>query len=205
MSGRSDFDVITALVPYGARVLDVGCGDGELLERLVIERGALARGLELSQAGVNASVQRGLAVVQGDADADLAFYPDGGFDMVIMSKSIQATRRPRKVLDEIARIGRAAIVSFPNFGHWRTRLSLLSAGRMPVTRSLPVAWHETENIHLCTIVDFVALAREAGFTVEQIVPMENGRAGRPRGAVPGSANWTAEEAIVTLRAPTAPR
>ena len=146
------------MIPPGARVLDVGCGDGALLEYLVHELGADGRGIELSQAGVNACVARGLSVIQGDADTDLKDYPSDAFDVAVLSQTLQATRAPRKVLGELVRIGRRAIVSFPNFGHWRVRWRLFYGGRMPNTPSLPDEWYATPNIHLCTILDFEDLA-----------------------------------------------
>jgi methionine biosynthesis protein MetW len=169
---RVDLAVIAGMIPKGARVLDVGCGEGELLSLLERERGVDGRGLELSQRGVNECVARGLSVVQGDADRDLVFYPDRGFDYVILSQTLQATRNPRTVLEELLRIGDRVIVSFPNFGHWRVRFSLLAKGRMPVTRDLPYSWYDTPNIHFCTIRDFVALCDEVGARVEQALALD---------------------------------
>ena len=141
-------------------MLDVGCGDGELLRLLVEERDVDGRGIELSQQGVNDCVAKGLSVIQGDADADLDDYPTDAFDYVILSQTLQATRQPRVVLEHLLRIGRRAIVSVPNFGHWSVRVQLAFLGRMPVTKGLPHSWYDTPNIHFCTIADFIALARE---------------------------------------------
>jgi methionine biosynthesis protein MetW len=198
MTPRADYEVILRSVPEGARVLDVGCGDGELLERLKRERRAVVRGMELSQAGVNACVARGLSVVQGDADFDLKLYPDGEFDVVILSQTIQATRKPAAVLAELRRIARVAVVSLPNFGHWRVRLGLLTRGRMPVTPQLPMSWHETENLHLCTLLDFEALALATGWKIDAVVPVSGGHAGAPAGRATGLANWLAEEGVFSL-------
>jgi methionine biosynthesis protein MetW len=155
---RADHRLVAGMVAAGARVLDVGCGDGALLDFLARNKAVDARGIELSREGVAACVARGLAVIQGDADADLVDYPDDCFDYVILSQTLQATRRPKVVLEQMLRIGRNAIVSFPNFGHWRIRRHLLLHGRMPVTENLPDTWYDTPNIHFCTIRDFVALA-----------------------------------------------
>jgi methionine biosynthesis protein MetW len=195
---RADYQIILDAVAPGARVLDVGCGDGELLCLLRDSKGAQVRGLELSQAGVNACVQRGLAVVQGDADADLALYPDGAFDVVVLSQTIQATRRPLKVLQDMRRIGRRAFVSFPNFAHWRVRLGLLLSGRMPLTDTLPDAWHTTENIHLCSLRDFEALARDAAWRVGQVhaLSRDTARPGQPH--VTAASNLFAEAALFDL-------
>ena len=163
---RPDLALIAAHVAPGARVLDVGCGDGSLLEALRA-KGCDARGMEIDPVDVEACVAKGLSVIQGDADADLAFYPDQSFDYAILSETLQTMMRPDKALDELLRIGRHAVVSFPNFAHWRVRLSLLTGGRMPVTRLLPIAWYETPNIHHLTIADFGDLLAERGITVEQ--------------------------------------
>ncbi len=175
---RVDLLLIAAAVSPGCRVLDIGCGDGALLEYLARTKGVDGRGIELSQAGVNACVGRGLSVVQGDADTDLGDYPAGAFDYAILSQTLQATHNPRTVLMELLRIGRRAIVSFPNFGFWRVRYSLFWHGRMPITPILGHPWYETPNIHLCTIRDFVALARDLDIVIEQRVTLNRwGRKG----------------------------
>lgn len=172
---RPDLAAVAAAVPDGARVLDIGCGDGQLLAWLRDTKGVEGRGIELDASDVAAAVGRGLAVVQGDADTDLGDYADAAFDVVILSNALQAMHRPAAVLRQLVRIGRSAVVSFPNFGHWRVRMSLALGGRMPVTRSLPVSWHETPNIHFCTITDFEALAAEMGLTVERRAGLVSGR------------------------------
>jgi len=171
---RRDLQLIAEMVEVGARVLDVGCGDGQLLRHLTAERDVDARGMEIRQAGVNACVAQGLSVVQGDADRDLVDYPDQAFDYVILSLTLQATRNPRAVLGEMLRVGRRAIVSFPNFGHWRVRLDLLLNGSMPVTPALDDPWYETPNIHLCTIRDFVRLCRDMDIAVERGLALDSG-------------------------------
>ena len=169
---RLDLQLVAGFIGPRSRVLDVGCGDGELLEFLERDKQVDGRGVEISQRGVNECVARGLSVIQGDADTDLVFYPDKGFDYVILSQTLQATRNPKEVLDQLLRIGGRAIVSFPNFGYWRMRLSLLLKGRMPVTKELPYSWYDTPNIHFCTIRDFVALCEEVGATVESATALD---------------------------------
>jgi methionine biosynthesis protein MetW len=169
---RVDLLRVAELVASGSRVLDVGCGDGELLRLLVEEQNVDGRGIELSQQGVNDCVAKGLSVIQGDADADLVDYPNDAFDYVILSQTLQATRQPRVVLEHMLRIGRRAIVSVPNFGHWRIRAQLTLLGRMPVTKSLSHSWYDTPNIHFCTIADFIALAREVGATIDKSTALD---------------------------------
>ena len=195
---RSDLAAIADMIPVRARVLDIGCGDGALLDHLLRVKHVDGRGLELSQPKVNQCVARGLSVVQGDADTDLGEYPSGVFDIVILSQTIQATRQPRHVLDELLRIGTRTIISFPNFGHWRVRLGLLLRGRMPMTKTLGHAWYDTPNIHLCTIADFIALANEAGARIEKAVALQANMLVRPMSPHQWGPNLLAEGAIFLL-------
>ncbi|MGJ4932156.1 methionine biosynthesis protein MetW [Bradyrhizobium sp. HKCCYLS2038] len=173
---RPDHLLVAGMVERGSKVLDIGCGDGDLLQ-LLESRGIDGRGIELSREGVNHCVAKGLAVVQGDADTDLVDYPDDAFDYVILSQTLQATRRPKDVLENLLRIGRRAIVTFPNFGFWRLRLQLLVGGHMPRTDNLPFTWYDTPNIHFCTIKDFVQLCDEIGVKMERAVALDS--YGRP--------------------------
>jgi methionine biosynthesis protein MetW len=168
---RTDHRIIAEMVEAGSRVLDVGCGDGALLELLLREKGVDGRGVEITRERVNACVARGLSVIQGDADRDLVHYPNDAFDYAILSLTIQATRQPRTVLEHLLRISRRAIVSFPNFGHWQVRTKLLVTGRMPVTTNLPDAWHDSPNAHLCTIKDFADLCTLVDAKVERAVAL----------------------------------
>ena len=168
---RVDLLVVASMVRAGAKVLDVGCGDGELLRLLGETRDVDGRGIELSREGVNDCVAKGLAVIQGDADADLADYPDDAFDYVVLSQTLQATRHPRVVIEHMLRIGRHAVVSFPNFGQWRIRLLLMFGGRMPQTDNLPDTWYDTPNIHFCTIKDFRQTCSLVGAKMEKAVAL----------------------------------
>ncbi|MGE5270139.1 MAG: methionine biosynthesis protein MetW [Thiohalocapsa sp.] len=195
---RRDLGLIAEMIAPATRVLDIGCGDGALLAYLARAKAVDARGIELSQSGVNACVRHGLSVIQGDADRDLDAFPDNAFDVVVLSQTLQATRQPRHVLEALLRIGRRAIVSFPNFGYWRIRLSLLWRGRMPQSELLNNAWYDTPNIHLCTISDFVALCDEIGATIERSLTLD--RHGHPYTLNPrGSlANFLAEQGVFVL-------
>jgi methionine biosynthesis protein MetW len=195
---RRDLRVIADMIEPSARVLDVGCGDGALLHYLVSEKGVDARGVELSQSGVNACVTQGLSVIQGDADSDLDAYPTGAFDVVVLSQTLQATRQPRRVLETMVRIGQRAIVSVPNFGFWRVRAGLALRGRMPMTGLLDHQWYDSPNIHLCTIRDFVGLCDEIGARIEKSVTLD--RYGRPFTLNPSGslANFLAEQGVFAL-------
>jgi methionine biosynthesis protein MetW len=193
VSLRPDLAVIAANVESDSRVLDIGCGDGALMAALQDERGCDARGMEIDPALVERCVARGLSVVQGDADRDLADYPDKAFDYAILSQTLQTAARPDRMLEELVRVGRQAFVSFPNFGHWRNRGALAFRGRMPVTRQLPVSWYETENIHHMTITDFRELIGAKGVKCEGAWFFAGERATGPT-----LANLRAEHAVFKL-------
>lgn len=190
---RFDLAVIADHVAPKTRVLDIGCGDGTLLAELRERHGVDARGLEIEPSRVEKCVAKGLSVMQGDADRDLADYPDKAFDYTILSQTLQTSARPDRMLDELLRVGKRAFVSFPNFAHWRTRSALLFGGKMPVTRILPVSWYATKNIHHVTIADFRELLDEKQVAVESEWFFANGA---EIGA--GTANWRAEFALFLL-------
>ena len=196
MSGpalRPDLALIAAQAPVGARILDVGCGDGTLMAALRDTKAADVRGLEIDPANVAAAMERGLAVVQGDADRDIADYPDDSFDIAILSQTLQTSHRPDRIIDQLLRIAPRAFVSFPNFAHWRVRLALLWGGRMPVTRLLPVAWYETPNIHHVTVSDFRDLVRGKGISVEGAWYLSGDKP-----TSDAAASWRAEHAIFLI-------
>ncbi|MGX7950946.1 methionine biosynthesis protein MetW [Tsuneonella sp. HG249] len=189
---RPDLAVIAANVRSGTRVLDIGCGEGELMAALR-DHGCDARGMEIDPVLVERSVARGLSVVQGDADRDLADYPDKTFDYAILSQTLQTAARPDRLLDDLLRVGRQAFVSFPNFAHWRMRAALALGGRMPVTRSLPVSWYETQNIHHVTVADFRELLDRMGVRTERAWFFSG-----TRSLGPFAANFRAEHAVFLL-------
>ena len=185
------------MIPAGLRVLDLGCGDGALLEHLIRVGGCDGHGVEISTDGFHACIDRGVPVVQADIDDGLDDFESGSFDVVVLSQTLQATRRPAFVLQEMMRVAPAGIVSFPNFGHWRIRMGLLGRGRMPSSRLLPYAWHETPNIHLCTIRDFEELLRGEGLQVTVRVPL-NTAGGRAPSGVERRPNLLAAGAVYRL-------
>lgn len=195
---RKDLQVVADMVAPGSRVLDIGCGDGTLLDYLSRNKDVDGRGIELSASGVNACVSAGLSVIQGDADTDLREYPDSAFDYVILTQTLQATRAPRDVLEHLLRIGGYAIISFPNFGYWRIRLSLWLHGRMPRTDVLPDEWYTTQNIHFCTIKDFVALAADMGIKIEKRVVLDHAGDARTITSESLAGNLTGEVGIFLL-------
>jgi methionine biosynthesis protein MetW len=165
--GRRDYAIIGEIVEPGTRVLDLGCGEGELLEWLAGHKGVDARGVEISSAKVQRAITRGVSCFQGDIDEGLADYPDAAFDYVILSQTLQETHHPLQVLREMLRVGRRAIVAFPNYGHWRVRLSMLFSGRAPRTSLFPYEWYESPNIHFLTVHDFEDLVVREGLVVER--------------------------------------
>ncbi len=197
---RVDLQIIADMIDLNSRVLDVGCGNGVLLDYLVHFKQVDGRGIELSTEGVNACVSNGLSVIQGDANYDLKEFPDHAFDFVVLSQTLQAMNNPRKVLEQMLRIGRFAIVSFPNFAHWRVRFHLGFKGRMPVSETLPFQWYETPNIHFCTIKDFNFLCKEMGIVVQRSMSLDNsGSAVRRIDLAPFLSNFFGEQAVFLLK------
>ena len=197
---RADSQIIANMISEGSRVLDVGCGNGILLDYLARYKKVDGRGIELSTQGVNSCVSAGLSVVQGDANTDLKDYPNYSFDYVVLSQTLQAMNNPRVVLEQLLRIGRRAIISFPNFAHWRVRYQVAINGCMPVSPTLPYQWYETPNIHFCTIKDFGILCKQMGIIVERSVSLDrNGSAVRRGNLTPFFSNLFGEQAVFLLK------
>ena len=195
---RPDLKIISNMIEPNSRVLDIGCGDGTLLAYLASQKNVDSRGIELSQEGVNACVALGLSVIQGDADTDLAGHPSGAFDYVVLGQTLQATRSPKDVLETLVRIGRQAIVSFENYGHWRTRLSLLIRGRVPISSGKHYGWHDNPDIHLCTLLDFLDLCEELGLNIDRGLAVNRHNRIRTIKAGSHTANLSGEQAIFML-------
>lgn len=195
---RVDQELIADMVSPGSRLLDVGCGDGALLDLLVRERQVDGRGIELSQEGVNTCVARGLAVVQGDAETDLHNYPDDAFDFALLSQTLPAIFDVKGMLRELLRIGRCAVVSFPNFGYWQVRTDLLFRGRSPIAENLPYAWYESPNIRFFTLTDFMDLLAELDLTAQQIITIDRRGHARSREDIGYWTNLLTEQAIFLI-------
>ncbi|MGH7044232.1 MAG: methionine biosynthesis protein MetW, partial [Acetobacteraceae bacterium] len=193
---RVDLRLIAGMIAPGARVLDIGCGDGTLIDELFTTKGCDARGIEIDMALATRAVAHGLPVMHGDADSDLAHYPDDAFDYVVLSRTLQAVERPREVLRQMLRIGAHAVVSFPNFGHWLVRWQLLRRGRMPMTATWDRMWYETPNIHPCTIQDFFDLCAAEGYEVERWLAADDAGRRAPWRRFPRLANLFGEQALL---------
>lgn len=195
---RTDLKIISSIIEASSRVLDIGSGDGSLLAYLKEEKNVDGRGIEIKQSRVNAALSKGLAVIQGDAEEELSQYPDKSFDYVIITRTLPAARNPVAVLRHILRIGERAIISMPNFGYWKVRMHLLFKGTMPVTKTLDNTWYDTENIHLCTLKDFVSLVRKMSIVIERSYSITNEKV-LPFDADDYLANIFAEDMVFILR------
>ena len=195
---RIDLNLIVNLVDNDSKVLDIGCGNGDLLNLLLNNKNIKGQGLEIKQKKVNECVAKGLSVIQGDADKDLSLYPNNSFDCVVLSQTIQATQEPKRILSELTRIGKKVIVSIPNFGFWKVRLDLLLKGKMPITNKLDSSWYKTQNIHLCTITDFISLCNELHINIEQTVTLHSKKHKSFSGKPSSIENLLSEEAIFLL-------
>ena len=170
---KNEFKIITNLLPIQSRVLDVGCGDGTLIEALIKNKDIDARGIELEEYKVKQCISRGLSVIQGNAETELDQFPNKAFDFVVLSQTLQAFYRPENVLNELLRIGKKVIISIPNFGYWQVRASLLFFGKMPVTKSLPDFWYNTPNLHMCSIKDFYQFCDKKKIKIDKIIGINN--------------------------------
>jgi methionine biosynthesis protein MetW len=170
---KTEFKLIADLIETNTRVLDVGCGDGTLMVFLKNNKEIDVRGIEISKSNVQQCIGKGLTVIEGDAEQDLSQFPDGSFDFVILSQTLQAFLNPEKVISELLRVGKKAIVTIPNFGYWKVRLHLLMKGTMPVTRTLPDEWYNTPNLHMCTIKDFFNFCENRNINLYKSIALQN--------------------------------
>ena len=166
---KNEFKIIANLLPLASRVLDVGCGDGSLIEALIKEKNIDARGIELEEDKVKECISKGLSVIEGDAETELSQFPNKAFDFVILSQTLQAFYQPENVLAQLLRIGGRVIISIPNFGYWQIRASLLFFGKMPITKSLPYTWYNTPNLHMCSIKDFYQFCEKKKIKIERVI------------------------------------
>ena len=171
---KNEFKIISNLLPPNSRVLDVGCGDGTLIEAL-IKKNIDARGIELGEENVKKCILKGLSVIEGDAETELNQFPDKAFDFVILSQTLQAFYRPENVLEQLLRIGHRVIISIPNFGYWQIRAKLLFTGTMPITKSLPYSWYDTPNLHMCSIKDFYKFCEKKKIKINKIIGINGER------------------------------
>ena len=170
---KNEFKIIANLLPFQSRVLDVGCGDGTLIEALIEQKDINTRGIELDENKVKQCISKGLSVIQGNAETELSQFPDKAFDFVVLSQTLQAFRQPENVLNQLLRIGKKVIISIPNFGYWQVRTSLLFFGRMPITKSLPDSWYDTPNLHMCSIKDFFHFCIKKKIKMDKIIGINN--------------------------------
>lgn len=195
---RTDQRLLAELVPHGSRLLEIGCGDGSLLQYLEEQKGVDGRGIDIQADKVSRCLHRGLSVIQGDANSDLGNYPADSFDVVVLSQTLQTTLNPKDVILNMLRIGKQAVVSIPNFGHWQVRLQLLFSGRMPINDTLAFQWYDTPNIHFCTIKDFVALCRAQNIRIDRSILIDGEGASRDFSPNSPWANWVGQQAIFLL-------
>ena len=172
---KNEFKIIANLLPNNSRVLDVGCGDGTLMEALINQKNIDARGMELDQNNVKKCISKGLSVIEGNAETELGQFPEKSFDFVILSQTLQAFYQPENVLDQLLRIGKNVIISIPNFGYWKVRASLLFFGRMPITKSLPNTWYNTPNLHMCTIKDLYEFCKTKKVKIDRIIGVNDNK------------------------------
>ena len=170
---KQEFKIISNLINKNTRVLDVGCGDGTLMEYLKNSRKIDIRGIEISKNNVQECLSKGLTVIEGDAEKDLLQFPDGSFDFVILSQTLQAFLTPEIVIKELLRVGKKAVVTIPNFGFWKVRLHLLLKGTMPITKNLPDEWYNTPNLHMCTLKDFYNFCENRNIKLDQSIALKN--------------------------------
>ena len=195
---KYEFQIITQLIKDKSRVLDVGCGDGELMKYLKENKSVDIRGLEISKSNVRDCISKGLTTIEGDAEKDLIQFPNNSFDYVILSQTLQAFLSPERVINELLRVGKQAIVTIPNFGYWKIRLHLLLKGTMPVTKILPNEWYDTPNLHMCTLKDFVKFCNKNNFNLNKSLALNGNSFSNISNTNLGSKNLTSDLGIFLI-------